>query len=102
VKEGALRSIPADLNLPILRSFFKYVYPQLPVVDMQSLLDAFKEHQPHHQISLFIWQAVTASSVAFLTETELVSAGYCNRYEAADIFLTRAIVSILAPTKLLI
>lgn len=96
VEERAMRGLPANLNLPILQNFFKYVYPQLPVVDMNSLLDAVKGGQSHHRISLFLWQAVTASSIVFLTKSEQLSAGYDNRYKATDVFLKRAMVSLCA------
>jgi hypothetical protein len=91
-RRGAF-SIPEDeLRDQLLRSFILYVYPYLPVVDLQDFLNAV-EGNGGPQISLLLFQAVMFAGTAFVDAQFLTQAGFPDRRAARVYFYNKIKVS---------
>ena len=85
-QRGALFLPSPTLLESLLLACIVYVYPTLPVVDLQELVDAI-EGRPGCQVSLLLLQAILFSGTAFVDLQLLRDAGYDNRIAArADFF----------------
>lgn len=88
-RRGAL-SIPDDeLRDQLLRAFILYVYPFLPVVDLQEFLQAV-DGNGGTRISLLLFQAVMFAGTAFVDLQFLIMAGFADRRAARLHFHNKA------------
>lgn len=91
---GAL-SVPNDeLRDQLLRSVVLYVYPFLPVLDLQDFLDGV-DGKCGCKISLILFQAVMFAGTAFVDLQYLLNEGFENRIAARAHFAQKIKVSIL-------
>lgn len=91
---GAL-SIPNDgLRDQLIRSVMLYVYPFLPVLDLQDFVDAV-EGKDDCKISLILFQAVMFAGTAYVDIQYLRDAGFENRIAARAHFAQKIKVRIL-------
>ncbi|KIW42594.1 uncharacterized protein PV06_06126 [Exophiala oligosperma] len=79
---GALAIPNDDLRDQLLRCFVLYVYPYMPVVDLEELLGAIDGTNNSPKISLTLFQAVMFAGSAFVDLEQLQNAGYENRRAA--------------------
>lgn len=87
-RRGAF-SIPDDeLRDQLLRSFILYVYPYLPVVDLQDFLSAL-DGNGGSSISLLLFQAVMFAGTAFVDQQFLNQAGFADRRTARVYFYNK-------------
>jgi hypothetical protein len=85
---GAL-SVPNDeLRDQLLLSVVLYVYPFLPVLDLQEFLDGV-EGKEDCKISLILFQAVMFAGTAFVDLQYLLDAGFENRIAARACFFQK-------------
>jgi hypothetical protein len=91
-RKGALQIPQYRLRYEIFRSFLKFVYPYLPVIDVLEFLQAIYENG-NRSVSLLLFQAVMFAGSAFVDIEYLISAGYSSRRAARKAFYQRAEVS---------
>ena len=97
-RRGAF-SIPDDeLRDQLLRAFVLYVYPYLPMVDLQSLLSAI-EGNGSTTISLLLFQSVMFAGTAFVDQQFLCQAGFADRRSARLYFYNKIKASHLLSVK---
>ncbi|KEF56101.1 uncharacterized protein A1O9_07682 [Exophiala aquamarina CBS 119918] len=85
---GAL-SVPDDeLRDQLLLSVLLYVYPFLPVLDLQEFLDGV-EGKDGAKLSLILFQAVMFAGTAFVDLHYLLDAGFDNRIAARSHFFQK-------------
>lgn len=91
VAKGALSLPDIRLRNALLRSFFEYVHPYLPLVEIHELLQIIDEGTGKSgQISSLLFQAVMFAGTAFVDMEFLRSAGYSNRKAARKAFFQKA------------
>lgn len=78
----------------ILRCYFQFVYPLLPLLDLESFLGPMTgQHNTLDQVSLVLFYAVMCSGAAHVDIQVLQSLGYQSRKTARRAFFERARVS---------
>jgi hypothetical protein len=85
---GALSIPHGSLRDQLLLAFVLYVYPQLPVVDLQDICDAIGV-RTGCKISLLLFQAIMFSGTAFVDLQALIDAGFENRLAARAYFFRK-------------
>lgn len=97
--KGAL-SIPATpVRNALLRAYFEFVHPYMPLMEMYDFLQAIEDGDGHNgNISLLLFQSVMFAGAAFVDMGFLRSAGYSNRKAARKAFFQKARVCIFACT----
>jgi hypothetical protein len=89
LKQRGAFSIPEHpLRDGLLLAFVSYVYPSLPVVDLQQVFDAI-EQKPGAEISLVLFQALMFSGTFFVELKLLHDAGFGTRLEAQSYFFRK-------------
>jgi hypothetical protein len=89
--KGALSLPDIPLRNALLRSFFEYVHPYMPLVEVHDLLQIIDEGTGESgKISLLLFQAIMFSGAAFVDMEFLRSAGYSNRKLARKAFFQKA------------
>ncbi|KAK6383950.1 hypothetical protein LTS17_003242 [Exophiala oligosperma] len=86
---GALSPPQQSLQDQLFLSFLLYVFPFLPVLDVQDFIDAVEQRRPDRRISLILFQAVMFSWTAFVPIEALREAGFESRIAARAIFLRK-------------
>lgn len=87
---GALSPPDTYLRNALLESFFNYVYPHTPLVDIHELLTIIHEGTGHTgQMSLLLFQAVMFAGSAFVNIELLQNAGYYDRKAARNVFFQK-------------
>ncbi|KAJ9602287.1 hypothetical protein H2200_013142 [Cladophialophora chaetospira] len=81
-RRGALSLPVGELRDQLIRSFVLYVYPFMPVVDLEDFMGAIDGNDASPKISLIVFQAVLFSATAFVDLPLLQEAGYENRRAA--------------------
>ena len=89
---GALSVPGTTLRNQLFLSFVMYVYPFLPVLDLQDFIFAI-EGQPRTEVSLILFQAVMFAGTAFVDAQSLVNAGFEDRVAARAYFFEKVKVS---------
>lgn len=87
-RRGAL-SIPSPkLRDELILAFVLYVYPFLPVINLQDFLDAL-DGRPGCEVSLILFQAIMFSGTAFVDKQFLLEAGFEDRLAARAFFFRK-------------
>lgn len=87
---GALRIPETHLRDSLLQAFIEYVYPSLPVVDLEELLIILQDkHGGNGQVSLLVFQAIMFAGSAFVDLNCLRAAGFENRKTARRILFRK-------------
>ena len=81
-RKGALHVFRKQGLTKLLVCFAEYVYPFMPVVDLQHLLEPLSNPRSSGQISLMLLHAITYAAAAFVEEGVLRDEGYGSRREA--------------------
>lgn len=92
-RRGALSLPVGELRDQLIRSFVLYVYPFMPVVDLEDFIGAIDENEASPKISLIVFQAVLFSATAFVDLPLLQEAGYENRRAARADYYQKVKVS---------
>lgn len=91
----ALPDIP--VRNAIFRSYFEFVHPCTPLVEMHELMSIVEEGTgASGMISLLLFQAIMFAGTAFVDIGYLRAAGYSNRKVARKAFFQKARVCILS------
>ncbi len=79
-QKGALAIPEPELRNSLLQGFTEYVYPYMPVVDLQNFVDVISQGDGQNgQLSLLVFQAVMFAGSAFIDMKYLSRAGYVTR-----------------------
>lgn len=70
-----------------------YVYPFMPIVDLEDFMGAIDGNEASPKISLIVFQAILFSATAFVDLPLLQEAGYENRRAARADFYQKVKVS---------
>lgn len=98
-KKGAL-SIPSPpLRDALLESFINFIYPFMPLLDLQELLDIIENNDENSAISLLLFQAIMFASTASVDMTYLKAAGYNSRRDARRDFFQKTRVCVFSPRR---
>ena len=81
-RRGAFSLPVGELRDQLLRCFVHYVYPFMPVIDLEDLMGALDGGESSPKISLVVFQAILFSATAFVDLPLLKEAGYDNRRAA--------------------
>lgn len=88
-KRGALSLPEQSLQDQLLLAFLLYVYPSLPILDIQDFIDAVEQRRPGCRVSLILFQAIMFSGTAFVPIEALRKAGFESRIAARGYFLRK-------------
>lgn len=92
--KGALSAPNVQLQNALLWSFFEYVYPFIPVVDVEEFLSSVHDRDGNSgQISLLLYHAVLFAGTAHVNMDLLKKSGFKTRREARKAFFHRVRVS---------
>ena len=80
---------PFTFERCIIERFIGFVYPFLPVLDMDEFV-AIITGKSHKQVSLVLYHAVMGAGVAAVDVDTIVQHGYASKIAARDDFYTRA------------
>lgn len=80
----------------ILRAYFQFVHPLMPLLDVESFLSPMLESSPTEKISLLLSYAVLCSGAAHVEIGVLQALGFASRKAARKAFFDRARVGTLA------
>ncbi|OQV09904.1 Fungal specific transcription factor domain-containing protein [Cladophialophora immunda] len=80
-RRRALTIPDTEIRDQLLRCFVLYVYPYMPIIDLQDLFDAL-DNQKTSKISLTLFQAIMFAGSAYVDLGLLVRAGHENRRAA--------------------
>lgn len=89
---GALSIPDPVLRDQLLLAFVLYVYPFLPIVNLQEVISAIEE-TPGYNVSLILFQAIMFAGTAFVDLQLILDAGFENRLAARAYFFRRIKVS---------
>ncbi|EEU40572.1 uncharacterized protein NECHADRAFT_75850 [Fusarium vanettenii 77-13-4] len=88
--KGALSAPNVQLQNALLWSFFEYVYPFIPVVDVEEFLSSVHDRDGNSgQISLLLYHAVLFAGTAHVNMDLLKKSGFKTRREARKAFFHR-------------
>lgn len=99
-RQGALTLPHVELRDQLLRCFVLYVYPFMPIVDLEDLFHALEGHEDAPRISLTLFQAIMFAGTAFVDLHLLLDAGYANRRAARCAYYRKLKVPELAVCRL--
>jgi hypothetical protein len=92
-RRGALSLPPGELQDQLIRCFVHYVYPFMPIVDLEELMGAIDGNESASKISLIVFQAILFSGTAYVDLQLLQEAGYENRRAARADYYQKVKVS---------
>ncbi|KAI1621534.1 fungal-specific transcription factor domain-containing protein, partial [Exophiala viscosa] len=81
-RRGALSLPDTELRNQLLRCFILYVYPYMPIVDLEDILGAIDGKEGAPKISLTLFQAIMFAGTAFVDLELLLKSGYSDRRSA--------------------
>ncbi|PGH18721.1 hypothetical protein AJ80_04374 [Polytolypa hystricis UAMH7299] len=88
--KGALTIPDFELRKELIRSFAHYVYPFMPLLDLDEFVGTIARNDSGHQLSLLLFQAVMFAGVAFVPMKYLSAVGFETRKDARKVFFQRA------------
>ncbi|KIM96082.1 hypothetical protein OIDMADRAFT_170745 [Oidiodendron maius Zn] len=89
--KGALSLPDIPVRNALFRSYFEFVHPYMPLVEIHELLDIVEEGTgASGRISLLLFQAIMFAGTAFVDMEYLRAAGYTNRKVARKAFFQKA------------
>jgi hypothetical protein len=92
--KGALSLPDIPVRNALLRSYFEFVHPYMPLIEFQEVVKIVEEGTGvSGKISLLLFQAIMFAGTAFVDMQSLRSAGYSSRKIARKAFFQRARVS---------
>jgi hypothetical protein len=92
--KGALSLPDIPVRNALFRSYFEFVHPYMPLVEIHELLEIVEEGTgATGRISLLLFQAIMFAGTAFVDMEYLRAAGYTNRKVARKAFFQKARVS---------
>ena len=92
--KGALSLPDVPVRNALFRSYFEFVHPYMPLVEIHELLNIVEEGTgASGRISLLLFQAIMFAGTAFVDMEYLRAAGYTNRKVARKAFFQKARVS---------
>ncbi|RBA14400.1 cutinase transcription factor 1 beta [Fusarium proliferatum] len=86
---GAFTIPPAQIRNALLRSYFTYVHPFMPVIDMDEFLGAIECDGRNQNISFLLFQSVMFAGAACTPMCYLEKLGFNSRKEAREELFTR-------------
>ena len=92
-RRGAFNLPPEGLRDQLIKCFALYVYPYMPIVDLEDFLGAIDGNEAAPKISLIVYQAILFSATAFVDQPLLREAGYENRRAARSDYYQKVKVS---------
>lgn len=88
---GALSIPDIPLRNSLLQSYFEYVHPYMPVIEVRELIEILEDGTgASGKISLLLFQAIMFAGTAFIDIELLRSAGFSNRKAARMAFFQKA------------
>ena len=81
-RRGALTLPHVELRDQLLRCFVLYVYPYMPIVDLEDLFNALDGKDEAPKLSLTLFQAIMFAGTAFVDLQLLLDEGHENRRAA--------------------
>jgi hypothetical protein len=95
--KGALSLPDIPVRNALFRSYFEFVHPCMPLVEIHELMSIVEEETgASGMISLLLFQAIMFAGTAFVDIEYLRAAGYSNRKVARKAFFQKARVCILS------
>lgn len=89
--KGALSLPEAPVRNALLRAFFEFVHPYMPLIEIHELLQIIEDGTGESgRVSLLLFQAIMFAGTAFVDMDYLKSAGYTNRKAARKAFFQKA------------
>lgn len=79
---------PLALERVILQRFVDYIYPLLPVVDIEQVIAAITD-QSQSQVSLLVYHALMSAGLAAVEDGVLVQYDYQSKAAARNVFYTK-------------
>jgi hypothetical protein len=89
----AFTCLPIELLDCVLQRFVDFVHPPIPVLDLDHTFRVFDRRERGDRISVLLWQAITTSTVPFLSGSELSKAGLVSTEASILLYLRRCEVS---------
>lgn len=92
--KGALKLPENTLQTALLRSYFDYVHPFMPILDLERFLRSVATQEGEHdRTSLLLFQAIMFAGTAHVDMDHLRKAGFRTRRQARKTFFQRTRVS---------
>ena len=88
-RKGAFLIPETGFRNELLRCFVQYVYPFLPVLDLQEFLNTVEKDDPSDTVSLLLFQAVVFAATAYIDMRYLLAQGYMTRKAARKAFFEK-------------
>lgn len=88
--KSALDTPGVELRDELVRCYAEFVHPFMPLLDLHNFFTTIEGKESGNQISLFLFQAVMFSGVAFIDMNRLEKAGYASRRDARRKFFLKA------------
>lgn len=93
--KGALSLPQIPLRDALLRAFYEYVHPYMPLVELHELLRIIDDGTGETgRVSLLLFQAIMFAGTAFVDLEQLKSAGFSSRKSARKAFFQKARVGL--------
>lgn len=93
-QKGVFKVPEKGLLVPLLTSYCNWIHPQLPFLDLSSILDGIFNHDGP-KISPLLFQSIIYAGAAHVPDTTFQRFGYASRAEAQNVFFQRAKVCVL-------
>lgn len=88
-RKGAFLIPEAALRNELLRCYVQYVYPYLPLLELEDFLSAIQKNDGKSTVSLLLFQAVMFAATAYIDMRYLTAQGYDSRKAARKAFYQR-------------
>lgn len=82
IEKGAFKIPEADLRKEIIGNFARYVYPDMPIIDLPGFISTTASIDTNRQISLLLFQAVMFAGAASVSLHHLCRLGFSTRRQA--------------------
>jgi hypothetical protein len=87
--KGAFLIPETGFRNELLRCYVQYVYPFMPIIDLQDFLSTIEKNQPTDTMSLLLFQAVMFAATAYIDMRYLLAQGYMTRKAARKSFFEK-------------
>ncbi|ETI22619.1 hypothetical protein G647_06695 [Cladophialophora carrionii CBS 160.54] len=88
-RKGALLIPETGFRNELLRCYVQYVYPFMPIIDLQDFLGTIEKNQATDTVSLLLFQAVMFAATAYIDMRYLLAQGYMTRKAARKSFFEK-------------